>query len=82
VKNNAAKNTRLIVIGNKIDLLSEKIEDSQGEVSYESAQGYCKSIGAELKLTSAKNSKGIDELFDTVATKGNLAAEEIHKDEE
>jgi len=36
VKNNAARNTRIIVIGNKIDLIGVKMEDSHrhGEVGY------------------------------------------------
>jgi len=47
VKNNSQKNSRIIIIGNKIDLLDDRADkDKIGEVSYKEAEAYAKSIGA------------------------------------
>ena len=45
------------VVGNKCDLFNEE------EVDEEEAKKFAKSIGAIFKLTSCKESIGIDELF-------------------
>jgi Ras-related protein Rab-21 len=47
VKNNSQKNSRIIIIGNKIDLLDDRADkDKIEEVSYKEAEAYAKSIGA------------------------------------
>lgn len=47
VKNNSQKNSRIIIIGNKIDLLDDRADKDKGEeVSYKEAETYAKSIGA------------------------------------
>jgi len=47
VKNNSQKNSRIIIIGNKIDLLDDRQDKgSLGEVNYRDAEAYAKSIGA------------------------------------
>lgn len=77
VRSNSSKSTRLIVVGNKIDLLSEELNQNRGEATYEVVKQYCGEIGAELKLTSAKDSRGVQELFDSVAKKGGEAVMEM-----
>ena len=44
----------LAVVGNKIDRAEEEV------VSYSEAKEYAQSVGAVLKLTSAKEGKGIN----------------------
>jgi len=51
----------IAVVGNKID----RVDDEQ--VSYNEAKEYSQSIGAIFKLTSAKEGKGIGELFTSIA---------------
>jgi small GTP-binding protein len=41
VRSNSSKSTRLIVVGNKIDLLSEELYQNRGEATYESVKFYC-----------------------------------------
>lgn len=54
-------NKVLAVVGNKID----KADDEQ--VPYNEAKEYSQSIGAVFKLTSAKEGKGVNELFTSIA---------------
>lgn len=51
------KNLLICVIGNKSDL------EDQAEVDSSTARSYAKSINATFKLTSAKENRGISELF-------------------
>lgn len=51
------KNVLTVCVGNKIDLIHRE------QVETETAKEYTKSIGGILKLTSAKENKGIEELF-------------------
>lgn len=51
------------MVGNKIDLADNE------EVPYSEAKEYAQSIGALFKLASAKEGKGINELFTSVAEK-------------
>lgn len=44
----------LVVVGNKIDKADEET------ISYQDAKQYADSVGAMLKLTSAKDGKGIN----------------------
>merc|ERR1712023_119692 len=66
LKENGPPNLMLAVVGNKIDL--DPVVDT------EAASSYAKSLGALVKLTSAKVDKGISELFDDLS-------EEIYKRE-
>ena len=50
----------IALVGNKCDL--EKID-----VSHEEFQEYAASLGALFKYTSAKDGKGVDELFSAIA---------------
>ena len=54
------KDLILAIVGNKIDLLNHA-------VSVTEAEEYAKSHNAIFKLTSAKEDKGINELFDAIA---------------
>lgn len=47
-------NPVLVVVGNKIDKAEEET------ISYQDAKQYADSMGAMLKLTSAKDGKGIN----------------------
>lgn len=51
----------LAIVGNKID----RADDEQ--VSYEEVKEYAQSVNAIFKLTSAKEGKGITELFTSIA---------------
>jgi GTPase SAR1 family protein len=51
----------LVVVGNKVDL------ESPDQVPYEEASQYASQLGAIFKYTSAKDGKGVDELFQAVA---------------
>jgi len=55
--------TVLVIVGNKIDI------DAPNGVPYEEAQIYAQSLGALFKYTSAKDGKGIEDLFQIVADK-------------
>jgi GTPase SAR1 family protein len=50
----------LAIVGNKVDLEKQ-------EVNYEEANSYAEELGAFLKYTSAKDGKGVEELFLTIA---------------
>ena len=50
-----------MIVGNKIDLTDDE------EVPYNTALEFSNALGAIFKLTSAKDSKGIEDLFDTIA---------------
>ena len=52
----------IVLVGNKVDL--DKIE-----VPHEELQQYANSLGALLKYTSAKDGKGVEDLFNSVAEK-------------
>jgi len=45
------------MVGNKIDL------DESEKISYDSAAGLASDYNATIKLTSAKENRGIEELF-------------------
>lgn len=63
VKENAPKKIVLAVTANKSDLIdSEKVDEKTG-------REFAKEIGAIFKSTSAKNQKGIEELFKEVRNK-------------
>ena len=57
---NGPKDMVLAVVGNKIDRCDEE------EVDYAVVKEYATSLGAILKLVSAKEGKNIDDLFNTV----------------
>jgi GTPase SAR1 family protein len=57
---NGPKDIVLAVVGNKIDRCDEE------EVDYAVVKEYASSLGAVLKLVSAKEGKNIDDLFNTV----------------
>ena len=57
---NGPKDIILAVVGNKIDRCDEE------EVDYAVVKQYASSLGAILKLVSAKEGKNIDDLFNTV----------------
>ena len=57
---NGPKDIILAVVGNKIDRCDEE------EVDYAVVKEYASSLGAILKLVSAKEGKNIDDLFNTV----------------
>lgn len=63
VLNNASKEVILAVVGNKTDLLDDPDFDPNKEVNYQEAKAYAQSIGAIFHTTSAKDNKGINELF-------------------
>jgi len=50
----------LAVVGNKVDLVSEE------QISIEEGTALAKELGAVFKLTSAKENKGINDLFDKI----------------
>ena len=57
----------LCIVGNKIDLEKDR------HVPMQAAEEYARSVNAKLYNTSAKLSKGIEELFTDLATrKGSL----------
>ena len=58
LKESGEENMILGIAGNKCDLFNEE------EVDEEEAKKFAKSIGAVFKLTSCKESVGIDELFE------------------
>lgn len=63
VKENAPKKIVLAVAANKSDLIdSEQVDEKTG-------REFAKEIGAIFKSTSAKNQKGIEELFKDVGSK-------------
>lgn len=51
----------MVIIGNKVDLADQE------EVSYSEVKNYANSLGAMYKLTSAKDGKGVNELFTAIA---------------
>lgn len=53
----------LVIIGNKIDLETEDV------IPYEEAKQYASDLGAIFHYTSAKDGKGIQELFQGIADK-------------
>ena len=57
---NGPKDIILAVVGNKIDRCDEE------EVDYAVVKEYASSLGAILKLVSAKEGKNIDDLFNSV----------------
>jgi GTPase SAR1 family protein len=63
VLNNASKDVLLAVVGNKTDLLDDPSFNPNKEVDYKAAKEYAQSIGAIFHTTSAKDNKGINELF-------------------
>ena len=65
----APEDVILAVVGNKIDLVDDSRDRTLNEVSYESAKAYAKSLGAVFKLVSAKNKRGIVELFKELTSK-------------
>jgi len=50
-----------VIVGNKVDLEESK------EISYEEIQKYAKDENALFVYTSAKNGKGIEDLFNSIA---------------
>lgn len=57
IKIKGPKDIILAIVGNKIDLCDKE------EVEYASAKEYASSLGAILKLASAKDNKGIEVLL-------------------
>lgn len=55
--------TVMAIAGNKVDL------QSSNQVPYEEVIQYAKSIGAIFKYTSAKDGKGVEELFTDIIQK-------------
>lgn len=55
-----------MIVGNKTDLIYDE------KILYDEAIGYAKSIGAMLKLTSCKENKGINELFNELTLEPTL----------
>lgn len=71
VKSKGPKDIVVAIVGNKIDL-NEKEEVSQAE-----ATEFARSIPAFLKLTSAKENIGIDELFTNIIEELDLNIESL-----
>jgi small GTP-binding protein len=63
VRGNASPDVLLAVVGNKTDLLDDPSFNPSKEVSYKEAKEYANSIKAAFHTTSAKDNKGINELF-------------------
>lgn len=59
----------IVVVGTKVDLTDQE------EVPFSEAKAYATEIGAIFKLTSAKEGKGINELFVAIAEKLNESKE-------
>jgi GTPase SAR1 family protein len=53
----------LVIIGNKVDLETKDV------IPYEEAKQYASELGAIFHYTSAKDGKGIHELFQVIADK-------------
>jgi len=61
LKNNGPPNIMLAVVGNKIDLIESE------EVTLEEASNFAKETGSLFKMTSAKEGKGVHDLFERIA---------------
>ena len=61
VKENASKEAKIAIVGNKNDLFTK------GEVDEEECRAFAEKIGAMFQLTSALNSNGVDKLFEDLA---------------
>ena len=61
VKENASKEAKIVIVGNKNDLFTK------GEVDEEECRAFAEKIGAMFQLTSALNSNGVDKLFEDLA---------------
>jgi len=57
----ASENIKIILVGNKSDLISKRV------VSNEIAQEFADNLGIELRETSAKNATNVEETFMTIA---------------
>ena len=63
VKENGPKKIIMYIVGNKYDLLEKEV------VKEEEAREYARNENVSFWLTSAKDSTGIDELFDEIGKK-------------
>ncbi len=63
----------LCIVGNKIDLEKDR------HVAIQTADDYAKSVNAKLYHTSAKSSKGIEELFNDLAQRKWFDQKELIK---
>ena len=60
VKNNSGSNVRIVIVGNKIDLIDQESRSAEVEpVSLNDAENYAISLQSIFKLTSAYDNKGI-----------------------
>lgn len=80
VRNNSSKSVRIILVGNKIDLVDAESPSKADYVNFDEAKNYANSLRSALKLTSAYDNKGIDELFDLVGQKATEAVVETKKE--
>lgn len=73
VLSNSSKNVRIVIVGNKTDLIENENKQIEGIVNHEEAKMYANSLKAPLRTTSATDNKGIQELFDLVGEKATEA---------
>jgi GTPase SAR1 family protein len=60
VMNNSGSNVKIVIVGNKIDLIDQENKSAELEpVSLNDANNYANSLQSTLKLTSAYDNKGI-----------------------
>jgi GTPase SAR1 family protein len=60
VMNNSGSNVKIVIVGNKIDLIDQENKSAELEpVSLNDAKNYANSLQSTLKLTSAYDNKGI-----------------------
>ena len=60
VRNNSGSNVKIVIVGNKIDLIDQENKSAEFEpVSLNDAKNYANSLQSTLKLTSAYDNKGI-----------------------
>lgn len=62
----------LCIVGNKIDLEKDR------HVSMQTAEDYAKQVNAKLYHTSAKLSKGVEELFNDLAQRKLIHTKQYH----
>ena len=66
-------NVVLCIVGNKIDLEKDR------HVANKTAEDYAKSVNAKLYHTSAKSSKGVEDLFQDLAKRKPSEWEKAHR---
>lgn len=59
VRNNANKNVKIVIVGNKIDLINNENIPAEDFADIEQVKAFAESLNAPLKLTSAQDNQGI-----------------------